>query len=425
MPGPLYPKAFWRLNTAHTFIGPLCALALLATGYCAPVAASETNNPQTHGGLRVIDGDVLSGPRMVRRGVGLTAAGGPWSDGIVPYLVDAGLPAISRTAILDAVKHWNAVSGITLYEIGNNQAVPPDHLRFQSGPGCASWVGRQGGEQEVWIAPSCSAGSVMHEIGHALGLEHEHTRSDRDQYIQINWDNIDPDKWHNFDKAPANAELLGQYDYDSIMHYGRANFSVNGMNTIEPLIDAAPNLGQRKALSAGDIASIARLYASDLSLATRATQLSGQTEVTLHITNTVEQGAHGVQVRLQLSEHHVVAQVESDWLCQTETGGAVVCSLDRLAGGESSQVTLTIDDVLQVDSLGAMVISKTPDSDLSNNRDQATMGNDSLPLASAVKSILLDASDDATDTGAGSASHFALMILAGFATLRRRRSIAG
>jgi len=424
MPGPLYPKAIWRQNTVCLFTGPLFALALLAAGYCAPVVALETNNQQTHGGLRVIDGDVLTGPRMVRRGVGLAAAGGPWSDGIVPYLVDADLPAISRTAISDAVKHWNAVSGITLYEIGDDLVVPMDYLRFQTGTGCASWVGRQGGEQEVWIAPSCSAGSVMHEIGHALGLEHEHTRSDRDQYIQINWDNIDPQKWHNFDKAPASAQLLGEYDYDSIMHYGRANFSINGLNTIEPLTNAAPNLGQRTAPSTGDIASIARLYASDLSLATRATELSGQTEVTLHVTNTVEQGAHGVQVRLQLGEHHVVSQVDSDWLCQIDTGGVVVCSLGRLAGGDSSQVTLTIDEVLQIDSLGAEVISKTPDSDMSNNHDQSYMGNDSVPTAGAAQPLLLDAGDDVTDISAGYASRFVLTILAGFGLFRRRRSIA-
>ncbi|MEE9321592.1 MAG: M12 family metallopeptidase [Granulosicoccus sp.] len=424
MPGPLYRQAFWRQNTARLYTSSLCVLALLAVGYCTPVVASETSNPQSSGSLRIIDGDVLTGPRLARRGVGLSTSGSPWSDGTVPFVVDAGLPAISRIAILEAVKQWNAVSGITLYETGRGTANPSDYIRFQTGPGCASWVGRQGGEQEVWIAPSCSAGSVMHEIGHALGLEHEHTRSDRDQHIQINWDNIDPEKWHNFDKAPASAELLGDYDYDSIMHYGRTNFSVNGMDTIAPLANAAPNLGQRSAPSAGDIASIARLYASDLSLATKVTLLPGLTEVTLYVTNNVEQGAHGVQIRLLLGERYTVAQTESAWLCQADTAGAVLCSLDRLAGGESSQVTLTINDELQLDNISAEVISKTPDSNMSNNHDQPYVGNDSIPEAGAARSILADGGKDVSYVGAGYASRFALIVLAGFGLLRRRQPIA-
>nr|KAG5698486.1 hypothetical protein BaRGS_022016 [Batillaria attramentaria] len=64
---------------------------------------------------------------------------------------------------------------------------------------------------------------VLHEIGHALGLIHEHQRPDRDQYIAINRENIRPGRQRDFERfGPARVQNLGVgYDYMSIMHYGQ------------------------------------------------------------------------------------------------------------------------------------------------------------------------------------------------------------
>ena len=62
-------------------------------------------------------------------------------------------------------------------------------------------------------------------IDSLIGFFHEHTRSDRDQYITINWDNVPNEFKHNF--APCTSYHEGcqdsnvGYDYDSIMHYGK------------------------------------------------------------------------------------------------------------------------------------------------------------------------------------------------------------
>lgn len=69
------------------------------------------------------------------------------------------------------------------------------HLFFICLCSCKSFVGCQGGAQRLYYARSCSVGNLCHEIIHALGLHHEHTRKDRDQYISVLWDNIMPGKF--------------------------------------------------------------------------------------------------------------------------------------------------------------------------------------------------------------------------------------
>lgn len=78
----------------------------------------------------------------------------------------------------------------------------------------------------------------MHEIGHALGLFHEQSRPDRDEYVTIKQQNIRSGAAGNF--AKYSREYIDThgtpYDYGSIMHYRATAFSANGQPTIVPLV---------------------------------------------------------------------------------------------------------------------------------------------------------------------------------------------
>lgn len=107
--------------------------------------------------------------------------------------------------------------------------------------GCWSYVGKQGGEQEVSIRSNgCDDKStVVHELMHAIGYFHEQSRPDRDAHIKINYGNIYSGYASQFEKQQTDNQGT-QYDYVSVMHYSAYAFSKNGQTTIER-VGGGPN----------------------------------------------------------------------------------------------------------------------------------------------------------------------------------------
>ena len=88
---------------------------------------------------------------------------------------------------------------------------------------------------------------------------HEQSRTDRNQFVTINLQNVPEKNRHNFDTATRSANLGTAYDYGSLMHYGSNDFStVPNVPVISTRNGAS--IGQRVGPSATDLIELRLLY---------------------------------------------------------------------------------------------------------------------------------------------------------------------
>lgn len=180
----------------------------------------------------IAHGDVLIGNKddleAAQRGEKKLVLAPPdlWDNGVIPYKIDASLDAnvaqISRV-IMDEL---SALTNIKFVERTNQE----DYIIFQSAPvHCFTYVGKQGGPQGIFLSPRCSYKQVSHELMHTLGFHHEQSRMDRDDHLQILWENIEKKFHSQFRKVPWKHLDINRFpfDYDSIMLYSPTAFSVD------------------------------------------------------------------------------------------------------------------------------------------------------------------------------------------------------
>ncbi|XP_073434354.1 hatching enzyme 1.2-like [Dendrobates tinctorius] len=182
------------------------------------------------------------------------------ADGLVsiPYTLDSQFTKDDKGEILKAMLEFSTMTCVRFVP----RTREADYLNIISDIGCWSMLGRSGGPQYVSVdREGCMLhGVIQHKLNHAIGFEHEHSRSDRDSYVKILWDNIVPGYNASFQKSNTNNLGL-EYDYTSVMHYGKFAFAINYFRpTIQPIPTAQINIGQRIGLSNLDVAKINRLY---------------------------------------------------------------------------------------------------------------------------------------------------------------------
>ncbi|XP_075692887.1 embryonic protein UVS.2-like [Rhinoderma darwinii] len=176
----------------------------------------------------------------------------------VPYTLSSDIKESSVSIIKTAMQEFETLSCVRFLP----RTTESDFVQIIANSGCWSYLGKRGGGQPLSLPTECMGhGTVQHELNHALGFYHEQSRSDRDNYIDIILDNIILGTAVNFLKYDSNNLGL-EYDYLSVMHYGRYAFSIepNNLPTIIPKPISSVPIGQRYGLSTLDIAKINKLY---------------------------------------------------------------------------------------------------------------------------------------------------------------------
>ncbi|XP_021959378.1 astacin-like metalloprotease toxin 5 isoform X2 [Folsomia candida] len=150
-----------------------------------------------------------------------------WPLGELPYVIDPSVSSYTNL-ISQAFQEYHAKTCIRFVPKQSSQR---NYIRIFAGQGCYSNVGMiNQGEQPVSLGQGCMIkGTVVHELGHAIGFFHEQNRSDRDENLVIYWANIQTGMESQFAKLAPNPNLLiNPFDYSSVMLYGETAFSMDG-----------------------------------------------------------------------------------------------------------------------------------------------------------------------------------------------------
>ncbi|XP_014842311.1 PREDICTED: meprin A subunit beta-like [Poecilia mexicana] len=186
----------------------------------------------------------------------------------VPYVLDESLDLNAKGVILRAFDQFRVKSCIDFKPRDTEEY----YLSFKNLAGCWSYVGRvDPNGQNVSISVDCDRiGEVEHLILHALGFHHEELRYDRDDYVQIEFDNVIAGKENEFSKVSKNLSSTHDvaYDYLSVMHSDKNALSNGNGSTIitkDPKFQDV--IGQRVEMSSRDAEELNLLYKCDSTIA--------------------------------------------------------------------------------------------------------------------------------------------------------------
>jgi len=254
------------------------------------IIVADSDQWCTEAALETADGEPIAKHAQAVRKQGDYA----WPNGRVPFklvplfddrnsVLDV-FTASELTKIQAAMDAWEAaVPGLRFVDATSSDT---DFIEIRPHTQlCQSALGRVGGMQRLDLASGCfSTQTIQHEMAHALGILHEQTRKDRDDFVVVQWGNIlgcpssateigdcnynacknnpsdcgcsdlisDPNtgeatynslcgKAGNFTTNSSRSDIL-DYDLNSIMHYYSTSFTKGGstLTTVDSSLSISP-----------------------------------------------------------------------------------------------------------------------------------------------------------------------------------------
>lgn len=181
-----------------------------------------------------------------------------WEEREIPYFLSEQLAHPDRVEA--ALKHIEKNSSIRFIPY-NGQT---DAIAFVAGANhCLSYLGKLGGVQPIRLDSKCRWSDIVHEVMHALGFIHEQSRYDRDNHVEILWDNIEKGYDNQFEKTSEELGKMNErfaFDLDSIMLYSSGLFAKSpGLVTMRARSGALIP-PKEKGLSKGDVERLNYFY---------------------------------------------------------------------------------------------------------------------------------------------------------------------
>ncbi|HVI47222.1 MAG TPA: M12 family metallopeptidase [Chitinophaga sp.] len=194
-------------------------------------------------------------------GTGFSEASRHWPSDTLVYQLDSTLNTQQKNDVAKAMKMW---SDSTPVRFRVRKTKETAYVLIRNSSGNSATLGYTGRLQYVNIARSQEVGRYAHELGHALGLFHEHTRKDRDDYVIIDFDNIQAGYEHNYDIYSGYDTSKGfevdTLDFGSVMMYGSYYFAIDGSKPTMMKKDSSTFNVQRVAPSASDYRAMRHMY---------------------------------------------------------------------------------------------------------------------------------------------------------------------
>ena len=161
-----------------------------------------------------------------------------WESATIPYHITPQVKHPER--IQKVIAYFNENTPIKFVPFNGQK----DAIVFETqDKHCRSYLGRIGGHQPIYLADDCSERAIAHEILHALGFVHEHSRPERDNYVNIIWQNIEESKKDQFEVAPEELLKLVErrpFDMRSVMLYQTNAFAKSeNLSTLESKVGDA------------------------------------------------------------------------------------------------------------------------------------------------------------------------------------------